>query len=66
FHYSKIENIPKDAKFGYRLREGRGIIDGKDGILINGNSLAAYMHLLFRGNKLADSLVEACYRRSRG
>ncbi|MDP3104784.1 MAG: cobyrinate a,c-diamide synthase [Candidatus Methanoperedens sp.] len=42
FHYSVTE-CDRDARFAYRLKRGKGIIDGKDG-LIEHNTLAAYMH----------------------
>lgn len=42
FHYSVTE-CGRDARFAYRLRRGKGIIDGKDG-LIEHNTLASYMH----------------------
>ncbi|MBU4454563.1 MAG: cobyrinic acid a,c-diamide synthase, partial [Euryarchaeota archaeon] len=42
FHYS-VTDCDRDARFAYRLKRGKGIIDGKDG-LIEHNTLAAYMH----------------------
>lgn len=42
FHYS-ITECPDDARFAYRLRRGKGIRDGQDGILVY-NTLAGYMH----------------------
>ena len=42
FHYSVTE-CGRDARFAYRLRRGKGIIDGKDGLMEH-NTLASYMH----------------------
>ncbi len=42
FHYS-ITECDRDARFAYRLKRGKGITDGKDG-LIEHNTLASYMH----------------------
>ena len=42
FHYSVTE-CDRDARFAYRLKRGKGIIDGKDG-LMEYNTLASYMH----------------------
>lgn len=43
FHYSKIEH-DRDATFAYQLKRGKGIYDGKDG-LIEYNVMASYMHV---------------------
>jgi len=43
FHYSRATTLGA-AEFAYRLERGRGIVEGKDG-LVAGNVLAAYMHL---------------------
>lgn len=42
FHYSVTE-CDSDASFAYRLKRGKGINNGKDG-LIEHNTLASYMH----------------------
>ncbi len=42
FHYSVTE-CDRDARFAYRLKRGKGIIDGKDGLMEH-NTLASYMH----------------------
>ncbi len=42
FHYSVTE-CGRDARFAYRLRRGKGINDGKDGLMEH-NTLASYMH----------------------
>jgi cobyrinic acid a,c-diamide synthase len=43
FHYSRAINLGP-AEFAYRLERGRGIAEGRDG-LVAGNVLAAYTHL---------------------
>jgi cobyrinic acid a,c-diamide synthase len=42
FHYSFTE-CDRDARFAYRLNRGKGIKDGKDGLMEH-NTLASYMH----------------------
>ena len=60
FHYSKIENIPKDSKYVYKLKRGRGIDGGKhDGVLIY-NSIASYMHLHFYDTRFPNKWIKFC------
>ena len=56
FHYSKIRNLPKDAKLVYDLKIGEGISGKKDG-LSEYNTLASYCHLYFDSAKYATKLV---------
>ncbi|MCL7415133.1 MAG: cobyrinate a,c-diamide synthase [ANME-2 cluster archaeon] len=42
FHYSVTE-CGRDARFAYRMRRGKGILDGQDGLMAY-NTLASYMH----------------------
>ncbi|MCL7475402.1 MAG: cobyrinate a,c-diamide synthase [ANME-2 cluster archaeon] len=42
FHYS-ITEPGRDARFAYRMRRGKGIFDGQDGLMVY-NTLASYMH----------------------
>lgn len=42
FHYSVTE-CGRDARFAYRLKRGKGIMDGRDGLMEH-NTLASYMH----------------------
>jgi cobyrinic acid a,c-diamide synthase len=65
FHYSSIENIARDSKFAYLMKKGRGVTDRRDGFIINGNGIAAYMHLHFADTKLPDRLVQTCAGYSR-
>ena len=57
FHYSKIRNIPKDAKFLYDLKIGEGIFSKKDG-LSEHNVIASYCHLYFDSGKFASNLIK--------
>lgn len=43
FHYSITER-DKDARLVYKLRRGKGIIDGQDGLMEH-NAMASYMHI---------------------
>ncbi|HKZ60912.1 MAG TPA: cobyrinate a,c-diamide synthase [Nitrososphaera sp.] len=65
FHYSSIENVARDSRFAYSMKKGMGITDGKDGLIVNGSGLAAYMHLHFANTKLPDRLVQTCANYSR-
>ncbi len=62
FHYSRLECDP-DASFAYRLRRGKGIADGRDG-LVEQNTLASYLHAHFYSFS-PDRFIESCkiYRR---
>jgi cobyrinic acid a,c-diamide synthase len=57
FHYSKIINIPKDAKFLYNLKIGDGINENKDA-LTEYNVIASYCHLYFDSAKFASNLIK--------
>ena len=57
FHYSKIHNISKDAKFLYDLKIGEGISSKKDGFS-EYNVLASYCHLYFDSAKFASNIIK--------
>jgi len=57
FHYSKITNIPKDAKFLYDLKIGEGISSKKDGFS-EYNTVASYCHLYFDSAKFAANIIK--------
>ena len=57
FHYSRISNISKDARFLYDLKIGEGISSQKDAIT-EYNVLASYCHLYFDSGKFASKLIE--------
>lgn len=44
FHYSHLENLPADSRFGYRMIRGSGIDHHYDGFIYK-NLLANYIHL---------------------
>jgi len=44
FHYSRLENLPKDSSFAYSVERGYGIDGAKDGLVVK-NLLASYTHL---------------------
>ncbi|MHC1582126.1 MAG: Ni-sirohydrochlorin a,c-diamide synthase [Candidatus Syntropharchaeia archaeon] len=46
FHYSRIVEISRDVDFAYRMRRGKGIEKGYDGIVLK-KTLASYTHLHF-------------------
>lgn len=43
FHYSRLENLPADLNYAYRVLRGHGIAEGRDGIVYK-NVLASYCH----------------------
>jgi cobyrinic acid a,c-diamide synthase len=60
FHYSKIENIPKDSKYVYNMKRGSGVDCGKhDGVLVY-NSIASYMHLHFYDTRFPNKWIKFC------
>jgi cobyrinic acid a,c-diamide synthase len=62
FHYSKIEDVPSDAKFAYEMEVGKGISARYDGWLQH-NLLASYMHIHFAYDlHIAKNFVDACER----
>jgi len=65
FHYSSIENVAHDSRFAYSLKKGKGITGKRDGFIIDGNGIAAYMHLHFADMRLAERLVHSCAGYSR-
>jgi cobyrinic acid a,c-diamide synthase len=65
FHYSSIRDIARDSRFAYSMKRGNGITGNQDGLIINDNGLAAYMHLHFANRKLSDRIVLASIKFSR-
>ena len=57
FHYSKIRNLPRDAKLVYDLKIGEGIFSKKDG-LSEYNTLASYCHLYFDSGNHATRMLD--------
>ena len=62
FHYSRVR-CDEDARFAYRLRRGKGIKDGQDG-LVEHSTLGGYLHAHFYSYPV-DRFIESCktYRR---
>ncbi|MDD2835172.1 MAG: hydrogenobyrinic acid a,c-diamide synthase (glutamine-hydrolyzing) [Methanothrix sp.] len=62
FHYSRF-SCDKDARFAYRLSRGKGIQDGRDG-LVEHNTLGGYLHAHFFSFSVK-RFIESCrdYRR---
>jgi cobyrinic acid a,c-diamide synthase len=46
FHYTRLYDVPRDIRFGYRMLRGEGIANGLDGIMQN-ETFASYTHLHF-------------------
>lgn len=65
FHYSKIENVPSDARFAYEMEIGKGISRRLDGWMQH-NLLASYMHIHFAYDfQIAQNFVKACEKYER-
>jgi cobyrinic acid a,c-diamide synthase len=65
FHYSKIEDVPADAKFAYEMKVGKGISGQYDGWLQH-NLLASYLHIHFGYDPhIAENFAGACERYGR-
>lgn len=62
FHYSRVE-CENDARLAYRLHRGKGIMDGRDG-LVEHSTLGGYLHAHFYSYPV-DRFIESCkgYRR---
>ncbi len=65
FHYSRITEVPNDARFAYSMQLGMGI-DGKRDGWIEYSLLAPYSHTHFASNpKLARNFVAQCEKYSK-
>ncbi len=64
FHFSEVNSLPKDSKFAYTLDIGKGIENGKDGLMLF-NTLASYGHLYFDSSNYARQFVTNCLKFSR-
>jgi cobyrinic acid a,c-diamide synthase len=64
FHFSEITSLPNDSKFAYNLEIGKGIKNGKDGLVLY-NTLASYGHLYFDSLNYAKRFVSNCVKFSR-
>jgi len=57
FHYSKMD-CARDARFAYRFRRGKGIVEDKDG-LVEHETLGSYLHTHFSSFPM-ERFVESC------
>jgi cobyrinic acid a,c-diamide synthase len=57
FHYSRCD-CDRDASFAYRLCRGKGIDDGRDGLVEN-NTIGGYLHAHFYSFS-TDRFIESC------
>ncbi|VVB55697.1 Cobyrinate a,c-diamide synthase [uncultured archaeon] len=63
FHYSLTE-CNQDARFVYKLRRGKGIIEGRDGLMEH-NTVASYMHTHPSSNSFDEFLRQCSKYKSR-
>lgn len=62
YHFSRIIDVPKDARFAFKMDIGKGI-DGKHEGWMEHNSLALLGHLNFAFSKeFAENLIKRCER----
>lgn len=62
YHFSRIIDVPKDARFAFKMDVGKGI-DGKHEGWMEHNSLALLGHLNFAfSKKFAENLIKRCER----
>jgi cobyrinic acid a,c-diamide synthase len=65
FHFSTLQDVPRDAEFAYKLKRGIGIGDGRDGWTCY-STLASYMHTNFASDgHMAERFVESSINYSR-
>jgi cobyrinic acid a,c-diamide synthase len=57
FHYSRF-SCDRDAHFAFRLGRGKGILDGRDG-LVEHNTLGGYLHAHFYSFSV-DRFIDSC------
>jgi len=63
FHYSTTE-CDRDARFVYRLKRGKGIFEGRDGLMEH-NAMASYMHTHPASNSFDEFLRHCSKYKSR-
>jgi len=62
FHYTTLEDIPGDLRFGYEVIRGEGI-DGKHDGIVQNSTFASYNHLHFASDiTVVEGLVESFRR----
>ncbi|NMC77157.1 MAG: hydrogenobyrinic acid a,c-diamide synthase (glutamine-hydrolyzing) [Candidatus Methanofastidiosa archaeon] len=61
FHYSRMEPIPKNKNFGYKILRGKGIYNCMDGLIKN-KCMGSYLHIHVGGaTSWASSFLESVY-----
>ena len=61
FHYSKIEPAPQKKDFVYKILRGKGISNGRDGLIKN-KCIGSYLHIHIGGApSWASSFLENVY-----
>ncbi len=59
FHYSKIEPMPQNKDFAYKILRGKGIANGMDGLIKN-KCIGSYLHIHVGGSpSWASSFLES-------
>ncbi len=62
FHYSKMEYMPKNQDFAYRILRGKGIDNGMDGLIKN-KCIGSYLHIHTGGAPCwASSFLKSVYQ----
>ncbi|HKR73725.1 MAG TPA: cobyrinate a,c-diamide synthase [Candidatus Nitrosocosmicus sp.] len=64
FHYSMVIPHGKDIKMVYKLKKGKGIIDGLDGFCEE-NCVASYMHTHFVNSTISKYFIYSCLKYKR-
>jgi cobyrinic acid a,c-diamide synthase len=62
FHYSRF-NCGRDARFAFRLGRGKGILNGRDG-LVEHNTVGGYLHAHFYSFSI-EGFIDSCRRYQR-
>ena len=63
FHYSMVIPHNRDVKMIYKLKRGKGIMDGMDG-LCDRNCVASYMHTHFSRSNIPKEFINSCLKYS--
>jgi cobyrinic acid a,c-diamide synthase len=64
FHYSMVVPHNKDTKMIYKLKRGKGIVDGMDGFY-DRNCVASYMHTHFIRSDIPKEFINRCLKYSK-
>ncbi|MDY6959899.1 MAG: cobyrinic acid a,c-diamide synthase, partial [Halobacteriota archaeon] len=62
FHYTTVEDVPRDLSYGYEVIRGEGI-DGKHDGIVQNSTFASYNHLHFASDvTVVEGLVKSFRR----